>query len=669
MKKELSPKNKPNKKKTGLKWQYHEKFKQKYETYLIQNMNKNNLRLKGNYHYENKPVNYYLDQKELEPIKNTNLTPLPQSKYLNEKTKEKNLDEYIAFSNIQKNVVQMRRFEYNVKLVKKKVKEKEIEKEIKKIKEKNISITKENDNNKKERNEISNNNKAINNIKRNSCIQFHHSLFFLDKKRKTMNPLEIRDYILANIDNLKENEIPKEVKNYLKKFESKIIKIQRRYKKHLLNMKKIIKIQANYKAHLYSKLYSDFSFRKNRIQKFIYTIQKVLFLNLYHLKVNPNPIYASNRSIFTKYIYTIENIYKIIYLQREIKYYLSSKKLKVIHPKKKCVYIKPYTINPLNKIRLLQRNIIIFLERLKRRHKTQISQVFYKRFVHTKKIILIQRLARAIHHDLIYPPIPKNNFCENNIFVKSNRKIARKKRNFIDTEIKAFRRKDVNMRIRIKNNLMTKSHKYLEKIIFLQRSIKIYLSREDYDIYDYPKEEEYITKESNVLSKKENLLYLQSEIKYFLYRQKIRVNTIQKKVIEPLKCTKTIRTNTEKIFTRLSKLRILYDKDLIIFIVTIIEVIRKYLGRTCYLSIKQESKTRKKFIGNNDKNSLLKMFASSKFINKDIFKVIEPEYKLELKPKKISNGNSKENSRINSDRNNNKEKRINIKNIFKKKNK
>ena len=38
---------------------------------------------------------------------------------------------------------------------------------------------------------------------------------------------------------------------------------------------------------------------------------------------------------------------------------------------------------------------------------------------------------------------------------------------------------------------------------------------------------------------------------------------ITKKVIEPLKCTKTIRTNTEKIFTRLSKLRILYDKEMI----------------------------------------------------------------------------------------------------------
>ena len=98
---------------------------------------------------------------------------------------------------------------------------------------------------------------------------------------------------------------------------------------------------------------------------------------------------------------------------------------------------------------------------------------------------------------------------------------------------------------------------------------------------------------------------------------------------------------------------------------TIIEVIRKYLGRTCYHLIKQESKTRKKFIGNNGKNSLLKTFTSSKFINKTIFKVIEPGYKLELKPKKKSNKNSKENNRINNDRNNNKEKRINIKNIFK----
>ena len=644
MKNESLTKNKKNKNKTGLKWKYHEKFKQKYETYLFQNMNKNNLRLKGNYHYENKPVNYYLDNKESNPIKNTNLTPLPQSKYLNQKTKEKNLKDFIEFSNIQKNVVQMRRIEYNVKLVKKKEKE-----EIK-----------DEDNNNKKEDDNNNINKKKNLIKRNSCIQFHHSIFILDKKRKTMNTMEIKEYILSNINNLKEDELPKEVKLYLKNFESKVIKIQKIYKIHFLNLKKIKKIQSSYKAHLYYKLFKDFLNRKNKTKKFIYIIQKVLFLNLYHLKINPKPKFASKKYIFTKYIYTIENIYKIIHLQREIKYFLFCKKLKIINTKKKCVYMKPYTIIPLNKIRLLQRNVVLFLERLKRRHKIQTSQIFYKRMDQTKQIILIQRLARAIHKDLIYPPIPKDTFCENNIFVKSNRKKARKKCNFINTKIIPFGHKDINVRIRIKNSLMTKSHKYMEKVIFLQRFVKIYFTREDYDIYDYPKEEEYITKESNVLPKKENILYLQSEIKYFLYRQKIRINTIKKMVIKPLKCTKTIRTNTEKIFTRLSKLRILYDKDLIIFIVKIIEVIRKYLGRTCYKLIKQESKKRKKFIGNNGKLSFAKLLASSKFMKKAIYKVIEPEYNIENELKKNNKGNINKEKDDNKDDNKKNNIQINI---------
>ena len=644
MKNESLTKNKKNKNKTGLKWKYHEKFKQKYETYLFQNMNKNNLRLKGNYHYENKPVNYYLDNKESNPIKNTNLTPLPQSKYLNQKTKEKNLKDFIEFSNIQKNVVQMRRIEYNVKLVKKKEKE-----EIK-----------DEDNNNKKEDDNNNINKKKNLIKRNSCIQFHHSIFILDKKRKTMNTMEIKEYILSNINNLKEDELPKEVKLYLKNFELKVIKIQKIYKIHFLNLKKIKKIQSSYKAHLYYKLFKDFLNRKNKTKKFIYIIQKVLFLNLYHLKINPKPKFASKKYIFTKYIYTIENIYKIIHLQREIKYFLFCKKLKIINTKKKCVYMKPYTIIPLNKIRLLQRNVVLFLERLKRRHKIQTSQIFYKRMDQTKQIILIQRLARAIHKDLIYPPIPKDTFCENNIFVKSNRKKARKKCNFINTKIIPFGHKDINVRIRIKNSLMTKSHKYMEKVIFLQRFVKIYFTREDYDIYDYPKEEEYITKESNVLPKKENILYLQSEIKYFLYRQKIRINTIKKMVIKPLKCTKTIRTNTEKIFTRLSKLRILYDKDLIIFIVKIIEVIRKYLGRTCYKLIKQESKKRKKFIGNNGKLSFAKLLASSKFMKKAIYKVIEPEYNIENELKKNNKGNINKEKDDNKDDNKKNNIQINI---------
>ena len=634
MKKESVPKSKTNKKKSGLKWEYHEKFKLKYETYLLQNANKNNIRLKGNYHYENKPINFYLNQKEIEPIKNTNLTPLPQSKYLNQKMKEKNMEEYIEFSNIQKNVVQMRRFEYNIKLVKKKDKEKQ------KIENFN-KLIKSKDENKNDKN-------TRKMQKRNSCIQLNRSVFLLDKKRKTMNMIDLKDFILNNINNLNESEMPKEVLHLLKIFKSKVIIIQRKYKKHLNNLKKIIKIQANYKSHLYSKLYKEFHIRKEKIKKLIYIIQKVLFLNLYHLKVNPKPKFASTKSIITKYEYGISNIYKIIHLQREIKYYLFCKKLKLLKAKKKCVYNKPYTICPLAKIKLIQKNIIIFLERLKRRHKIQTSQIIYKRKDHTKKIILIQKLARALHRDVVYPPIPKERFSQNNVFMKSNRKYGRKKSYFINTNVIPFIGNDINKKVKIRNSLRTKSHKYLEKIIFLQRYIKTYLSREDYDKYDYPKEEEYITKQSYVLPKKDNLLYIQSEVKYFLYRQKIRVNTIKKIVIEPLKCTKTIRTNTEKIFTRLSKLRILYDKDLIILIVKIIEVIRRYLGRTCFKAIKEFSSKRNRFIGNDGKLSFIKLFAQSSLMKQYIVKVVEPEYSIEKELKKQNKNINKKNKEINS---------------------
>ena len=658
MKKESVPKSKTNKKKSGLKWEYHEKFKLKYETYLLQNANKNNIRLKGNYHYENKPINFYLNQKEIEPIKNTNLTPLPQSKYLNQKMKEKNMEEYIQFSNIQKNVVQMRRFEYNIKLVKKKDKEKQ------KIDNFN-KLIKSKDENKNDKN-------TRKMQKRNSCIQLNRSVFLLDKKRKTMNMIDLKDFILNNINNLNESEMPKEVLHLLKIFKSKVIIIQRKYKKHLNNLKKIIKIQANYKSHLYSKLYKEFHIRKEKIKKLIYIIQKVLFLNLYHLKVNPKPKFASTKSIITKYEYAISNIYKIIYLQREIKYYLFCKKLKLLKAKKKCVYNKPFTICPLAKIKLIQRNIIIFLERLKRRHKIQTSQIIYKRKDHTKKIILIQKLARALHRDVVYPPIPKERFSQNNVFMKSNRKYGRKKSYFINTNVIPFIGNDINKKVKIRNSLRTKSHKYLEKIIFLQRYIKTYLSREDYDKYDYPKEEEYITKQSYVLPKKDNLLYIQSEVKYFLYRQKIRVNTIKKIVIEPLKCTKTIRTNTEKIFTRLSKLRILYDKDLIILIVKIIEVIRRYLGRTCFKAIKEFSSKRNRFIGNDGKLSFIKLFAQSSLMKQYIVKVVEPEYSIEKELKKQNKNINKKNKEINSkneevDNNEEEEEKENI--SFKDKNK
>ena len=186
MKKENSRNKKYN-------WEYHKKLNKKYESYLIQNKDKNSLRLKGNYHYENKPLNYYLYKKEFEPINNSNLTPLPQSKYLNNRTKDTNEDDYKKFSNIQKSVVEMRRIEYTVKLYKKKKKE-ESEEEEDNISH-FVSVRKKESA------------RSLRNLGDYSPLK--------SEKSKKLNRKEIIQYILKNLDKLEEGDIPKEVKNYL----------------------------------------------------------------------------------------------------------------------------------------------------------------------------------------------------------------------------------------------------------------------------------------------------------------------------------------------------------------------------------------------------------------------------------------------------------------------
>ena len=630
----MKKENSKNKKKKKYNWEYHEKLNQKYETYLIENLDKNNLRLKGNYHYENKPVNYYLNKKEVEPINNSNLTPIPLSKYLNHKTKEQNFEDYKKYSNIQKSVVEMRRIEYNANLNKKK---KNPKKSIQKEKKEEKKIVKRN---------------SARNI-RYSCIEFGFTKFFSDNNDdiKVLNKKEILDYIFKNKEE-RIKDMPNEIKNYLTILIPALTKIQNRYRKHFKNLKSIVKIQANFRAHYYNRLFKEYSMRKDKITRLIYIIQKVLLLNLYHLKVNPNKIYSSSKCFYTKKIFTNNYINKLIFLQKEIKLYLSHKNLKRIYGKKKCVYIKPITQKPLGKIRLLQKNIILFLERLHRRHTLPTSQRIIKKKLYTQKLILIQRFAKAIHEEVLHPLISKENFNKKNIFVKSNRKYAHKKGCFIDTQIIPFNPKKINIKIKSKETKITKLHKYIKKIIFLQKYIKEYLARDDYDIYDYPKCEEYITKESFVLSNKQGVLLLQRQIKYFLYRQKIRDKTIKKVVIIPLKITKSIRTNTEKIFMRLSKLRIMYDKNIILFIIKIIEVIKRYLGNIAFRLIVEQS--RKKKIFSIKGRKYVSTFSSSKIIKNAIYKVVEPQYKFtpikKLKTNYYSNKNTPVLSFLNIDK-------------------
>ena len=593
---------KPNKHiKKIYNWKYHKKLTEKYDEYLNENKNKNNLRLKGNYHYKDKSLNYYLTNKNLLPIKNTNLTPVPQTKYLKDQ-KEKYKDEYYKYSNMQKSVIEMRRIEYKINLVKKD----QVQKKLMIAKQLIESIQA---------------NKFQNNKRRKS-------VFFFNDKDHIMLRKEILTYIFNNNFNVDDGKIhPSEVINYLTLLVPEIIKIQRNYRKHQKYLKKIIKLQSYYKAHLYHKLFQDFYQRKSKINKFIFIIQKVLFLNLYHLKFIPKIFYAKNKCFISKKIYTYKNLNSIIYLQRKIKFFLKFLNLKKIYGKTKCVYVKPFTSKPIGKIKLLQRNVILFLERLKRRHSLQQSQIIIKKNYPKKKIILIQKFAKTIHPIKIRPKILKEPFERNNTFIKNNRIIKKKITLYPTIDYKKIGKK--KPKIKVVNHVSTiiKSYKSLGKLIFLQKKIKEYFSREDYDIFDFTLHEEYVTKESFYLKKKEKLIFLQRQIKYFLYRLNVRKNNFNKVLVKPLRCTKIIRTNAEKIFTKLTKMRFTENSKLINLLAKVIFAMNKYRCRIAFQTLCQAQPKIKKTSTFKSKYFRRTINHNFNLTTNKLFKIIEEEEK------------------------------------------
>ena len=590
-------KPKKNKKKK-YNWKYHEKLSEKYDEYLNENKDKNNLRLKGNYHYKDKSLDYYLTNKHQHPIKNTNLTPIPQTKYLNSQ-KQKYTEEYNKYTNMQKSVIEMRKIEYNINLVKKD----KVQKKLMIAKQLIESIQA---------------NKNLNNRRRRSII-------FSDK-----NHIMLRKEILTYIFNHDFNEDdgkmhPKEVINYLALLIPEIIKIQSNYRKHQEFLKKLIKLQSYYKTHLYHKLFQDFYQRKNKINKFIYIIQKVLFLNLYHLKINPKIFYGSKKFFISKRIYSKKNLKSIVYLQRKVKFFLKYLNLKKIYGKTKCVYIKPFTSKPIGKIKLLQRNVILFLERLKRRHSVPQSQIIIKKTFLKKKIILIQKFAKTIQTEKIRPKILKEPFERNNTFVKNNRIIKKKKVYYPDLEIKLNAKKKPKIKIINHVSIIIKSYKSLGKLIYLQKKLKEYFTREDYDTYDFTLHEEYVTKESFYLKKKEKLIYLQKQIKYFLYRLNIRRKNFNKVLVKPLRCTKIIRTNTEKIFTKLTKMRFTENNKLLNLLAKVIFAMNKYRCRVAFQTLCQVQRKIKKTSTFKSKYFRRTMNHNFNIQTNNLFKIIEEE--------------------------------------------
>ena len=95
---------------------------------------------------------------------------------------------------------------------------------------------------------------------------------------------------------------------------------------------------------------------------------------------------------------------------------------------------------------------------------------------------------------------------------------------------------------------------------------------------------------NKVIPNKHQLQFLQREVKYFIRRKRLKDNIMTKIKLPPMKFTKTIQTATEKIFERLSRLRIDYDKDLIAFLVKLNEMIRRLCARKWFYKLQNKKR-------------------------------------------------------------------------------
>ena len=407
-----------------------------------------------------------------------------------------------------------------------------------------------------------------------------------------MRRIEYNNKIIKNHKKINYNEIYYKI--------PLIIEIQRIWKKRFERItKKAEKIQAKFKQYIYRKYYLISRELKLKIDKFIFIIQKVLFFNFSKIKIlKLNKDYC----FITK---TKGRFDEIKLIQNYIRNYLITKNCKRVYNKQKCVFIRPIQDLQLNKIKQIQFGMIKSLQIIRGRKKKLNSFTALKKTIPLSKIITIQRFIKGIYKKKIKPNISKQGYDRNYYFTKiinieneEHKKEVMKSKMKYNTRVIPFREISLKFLITSKRCFITKTHKKTEKIILIQKHIKKFLNNigKEYEYIDIPKNHEYITKYDMVMFEQKKLIYLQRKIKFFLYRKKVRKNAFNKVLIEPQILTKSIRTSTEKIFQRLSKLRIEYDKNLITMIVRIIENTRKACARPWFYKLKNSKRRKLKMI-------------------------------------------------------------------------
>ena len=495
----------------------YDKLTSNYHLYLNNNKHKEDITIKGNINYNGLKLSEYLKQPQ-QGISNTNLTPIPSREMFMVK-RDKETKQY---RNCLKNVVTMRRIEYN------------------------------------------NYYRSVNNNKtKRSCK-------YVDKYSKSTYYMNL------------------------------IITVQKLWK-GIFNKKNkaAVIIQSNFKRFV---IYKHFRYVYNSMKIYehmVFIIQKVLFLNLLRLrKINSKHIDLNKYEHISKLHY---NNKQLVYLQKYIKHYLITKHCKQVYNKSKCVCIK--TINNFNLTHIikLQRNIIQYLKR-KHSMKPRLSGYFgIKQYRPISKIILLQNFIRfTLCKKKIKPLIIKDTFKYNYLFTKvpllpnritspidtSNTYVLNKQR------YQAIHKQNIKLKVKCcKWEHLCKFKHNVKKIILIQKTIRQYLHYV-YSIYTYlpcAVDNYACVYKINKVSKDEHSVKLiQEHVRFLLYRRRmIRENKVFPKIKStPSKCTKSVETITDKLFERISRLRIDFDKKTIVFLVSLNNILRRYTGRKLFFRMK-----------------------------------------------------------------------------------
>lgn len=418
----------------------------------------------------------------------------------------------------------------------------------------------------------------------------------------------------------------------------KIILIQKNWKKYYKRKieHKIIKIQSLYRGYSTREIFDEVFILNKKLECFFNIIKITMFRHAMNFD------YLANKRI--EYYSDHKNTKHFLLLQRRVRYFLFMKKIKILNKKGifNNIYIKTKEYRtkikskmtsdkylakpiykchrPLSKIIMIQRNYIIHSKMMKKLNKEKINKFSLN------KCPLITKEERHLNREI----------TEDNTNVKN--KVIINKKDF-------YTKINYNYR-----PLLLIQKKYKERFAYLKENYR--LKKHSKLLKKVNNKHHYIY-HSYVINGMYEVLLIQKNIKYFLFKRHSMVNLLKKAKIKKCEIKKNyeVRVNVKKYF---------YEE----FIRRLIIIIRKFF-LSIYLKILKKHHKVKKIspFGLNDYNfidsvntneSIISRRRSSITSESNKIQKIKPQKKNSRKdtsgisPTKISNSLNKQSSLINN---------------------